>query len=117
MTLDVENDPMSDLLERCGDQPIVVVNLVRLKPGGEAVHARYLESVDRILERYGATPRYTGVGVGTLIGDEEWHKAAITTYPSAKVLAQFIDDPEFLALAPLRHEALEAGVVHVFNEA
>jgi len=114
--LDVDGDPLADLLARFPDEPVVVVNLVRLKPGGHDAHRAYLAQVDRILERYGAKPWYFGTGLGTLIGEEHWDRAAITSYPSVRTLAAFIEDPAFLALAPLRHEALEAGIVHVFRQ-
>ena len=114
--LDVDDDPLAELLARYPDEPVVVVNLVRLKPGGQDAHRAYLDQVDGILRRYGATPWYTGPGLGTLIGEEHWDKSAITTYPSVRALAAFIADPQFLALAPLRHEALDAGIVHVFRQ-
>ncbi|MFM8894805.1 MAG: DUF1330 domain-containing protein [Actinomycetales bacterium] len=114
--LDVPGDPLQQLLQEYPDEPIVVVNLVRLKPGGLTAHEQYLEQAGAIMRRYGAEPTYLGPGLGTLIGDESWDKAAITTYPSVRALAAFINDPQFEALAPLRHQALDAGIVHVFRD-
>lgn len=114
--LDVEGDPLQRLLREYPDEPIVVVNLVRLKPGGHEAHQRYLTQASAIMRRHGADPTYLGPGIGTLIGDEAWDKAAITAYPSVRALAAFIEDPQFAALAPLRHEALQAGIVHVFRQ-
>lgn len=113
--LDITDDPLRDLVARAGDEPIVVVNLVRLKPGGDRAHEQYLREIAPILERYGAQSLYSGVALGTLIGDEHWDKAAITRYPSARALSDFIQDPEFAQKAPLRHAALDAGIVHVFR--
>lgn len=115
--LDVDGDPLQQLLEQFPDKPIVVVNLVRLKQGGQDAHRQYLEQANPIMQRHGARPTYLGPGIGTLIGDDNWDKAAITSYPSVRALAAFIADPQFEALAPLRHQALEAGIVHVFLQA
>ena len=113
--LNVESDPLAKLVIRAGDGAIIVVNFVRLQPGKEAAHQRYLDAVGPILARYGGLPSYAGESLGTLIGEEHWDRVAITHYPSTQALHNFVTDPDFVALAPLRHDALEAGVVHVFR--
>src|SRR6185437_43979 len=49
-----------------------------------------------------------------LIGDEAWDVAVVTRYPSRRALAELVRDPEFEATTPLRHAALEAGILHAF---
>ncbi len=112
--LDVPGDPLARLVRDHPNTPIVVVNLVRLREGGQQAHRAYLEQATPIMKRHGDQPTTLGPGIGTLIGDQTWDRAAITTYPSARALADFISDPDFEKLAPLRHQALQAGIVHVF---
>ena len=58
---------------------------------------------------------YAGKPVERLIGDEEWDVAVVSRYPSRAALAALVRDPEFEAAAPLRHEALEAGLLYGFD--
>ena len=98
-----------------GDGPVVLVNLVRLRPGGEEAYRRYGEAVGPLLARHGAKLLYAGSAQGTLIGEESWDFAAVTEYPSREALAGLVRDPEFEATTPLRHEALEDGILHAFT--
>ena len=113
--LNVEGGPLARLVMRAGGGAIIVVNFVRLQPDKQGAHQRYLDAVGPILARHGGLPSYAGESLGTLIGEEHWDRVAITHYPSTQALHNFVTDPEFVALAPLRHDALEAGVVHVFR--
>jgi hypothetical protein len=38
----------------------------------------------------------------------------VTRYPRRAALAELVRDPEFEAAAPLRHEALDAGILCAF---
>jgi uncharacterized protein (DUF1330 family) len=112
--LDVDPEALATFLE-AGEGPVVLVNLVRLRSGGRDAYARYGEAVAPLLARHGAEVLYAGEPVCRLIGDEEWDVAAVTRYPSRAALAALIRDPEFEATAPLRHEALEAGLLYGFD--
>jgi hypothetical protein len=59
---------------------------------------------------------HAGKPVSRLIGDEEWDFAVISRYPSRTALAALVHDPDFEAAAPLRHDALEAGLLYGFGE-
>ena len=93
----------------------MLVNLVRLREGGRDAYRRYGEAVAPLLARYGAEVLQAGEPVRTLIGDENWDVAVVARYPSRAALAALVRDPEFLAAAPLRHEALEAGLLYGFD--
>jgi len=97
-----------------GDGPIVLVNLVRLRSGGSDAYARYRDAIGPIVERVGAELVYAGSSMGTLIGDDGWDIAAVVRYPSRQALAELIHDPAFEAATPLRHEAVEDGVLYAF---
>jgi uncharacterized protein (DUF1330 family) len=114
MGLDITPDSLERFLE-AGDGPVVLVNLVRLRPGGEDAYRRYGEAVAPLLARHGAKLIYAGSAQGMLIGDETWDFAAVTRYPSRTALAGLVRDPEFEATTRLRHEALENGILHAFT--
>jgi uncharacterized protein (DUF1330 family) len=112
--LDVDAEALTTFVEG-GEGPVVLVNLVRLRPGGRDAYRRYGEVVMPLLERHGAEVLHAGEPVQRLIGDEEWDVAVVTRYPSRSALAALVRDPEFEATAPLRHEALEAGLLYGFD--
>jgi len=111
-------DVTPEALERFlagGDGPVVLVNLVRLRDGGADAYRRYGEAVAPLLARHGGELLYAGSPVATLIGDVDWDVAAVTRYPSRSALAALVRDPEFEATTPLRHEALEDGILYAFD--
>lgn len=112
--LDVDPDGLARFLEG-GDGPVVLVNLVRIRPDGHDAYRRYGEAVAPLLARHGAEVLYAGEPVERLIGDEDWDVAVVARYPSRSALAALVGDPDFEATAPLRHEALEAGLLYGFD--
>jgi uncharacterized protein (DUF1330 family) len=113
MGLDITEEALGAFLE--GDEgPVVLVNLIRLKEGGEEAYRLYGEAVGPLLEKHGAELIYAGAAKGVLIGEERWDFAAVTRYPSRAALAELVRDPEFVASAPLRHSALDDGMLYAF---
>lgn len=113
MGLDITPAALQQLLD-AGDGPITLVNLVRLRPGGEAAYRRYLDAIAPAAARIAAEPVYSGPWVSALIGEERWDHAAVTRYADRRELAKLLADPDFQAATPLRHEALEDGILHAF---
>ena len=113
MALDVSGDGLERLL-RGGEGPVVLVNLIRLRPSGTEDYRRYQAAVAPITARYGAEVIFAGPGVGTLIGDDSWDVGVVTRYPSRQALAALVNDSDFLELTALRHQALESGVLYAF---
>ena len=95
--------------------PVVLVNLVRLRPGGENAYSRYRDAVGPLGASVGAELLYAGQAAGTLIGEEDWDLAYVVRYPSRQAVADLVRNPDFEQLADLRHEALEAGVLYAFS--
>jgi uncharacterized protein (DUF1330 family) len=111
MGLDIEPEPLARFLE--GDEgPVVLVNLVRLRPGGESAYERYRDAITPAAARHGAELVYVAPCVGTLIGDDEWDLVVLTRYPSRSAIADLVADPEFEAAKALRHEALADGILY-----
>lgn len=113
-SLDVTPEALARFLGE-GDGPVVLVNVVRLRPDGHDAYERYREIVGPILQRVGAELVYAGGAAGApLIGGERWDLVAVVRYPSREAVARLVRDPAFEEAAPLRHAALEAGTLHVF---
>jgi uncharacterized protein (DUF1330 family) len=110
--LDIGEEALERFLA-AGEGPVVLVNLVRVKD--EEAYRRYGEVVGPLLARHGAELVYAGSGGGSLIGEERWDVAAVTRYPSRAALAALVRDPDFAASAPLRHAALDAGILYAFT--
>jgi uncharacterized protein (DUF1330 family) len=113
MALDITPEALQRLLD-AGDGPVTLVNLIRLRPGGEEAYARYQEALQPIAAKIDAELVYAGPYVGTLIGDEPWDYAIVTRYADRAELARLVRDPDFEATTPLRHAALESGILHAF---
>lgn len=113
MGLDIAPEALDRLLAE-GDGPVTLVNLIRLRPGGGDAYERYQEALRPIAARVDARVVYAGPYAGTLIGDERWDYAIVTSYADRAELAKLVRDPDFEATMPLRHAALEDGILHAF---
>ena len=51
-----------------------------------------------------------------LIDSQAYDYAAVVRYPDPAALRRLVEDPRFVAAAPLRHAALEAGILHAFHD-
>jgi uncharacterized protein (DUF1330 family) len=111
--LDITPEALAELLA-AGEGPVTLVNLIRLRPGAEEAYARYLEAVKPVIAGLDAELLYAGPHVSTLIGGERWDFAAVTRYGDRRELVRLLDDPAFQAATPLRHAALEAGILLAF---
>ncbi|NVI87670.1 DUF1330 domain-containing protein [Actinomadura sp. BRA 177] len=94
--------------------PVVMLNLLRFREGGEKSYARYSKVVgETILPRYGAEVLYYGKGSTALVAEDgrEWDAVLLVRYPSREVFAQMVADPDFQAVAHFRTEALTDAVL------
>jgi len=113
VALDVSGEALERLL-REGEGQVVLVNLIRLRDSGAEAYKQYQAAVAPIAARHGAVVMFAGPGVGTLIGDDSWDVGVVTRYPSRQALAALVNDPDFVELTELRHQALEGGVLYAF---
>ena len=96
-----------------GDGPVVMLNLLALKPdGGRARYEQYGAAVAPLLARVGGRILYAGEAVPPLLGDGRWDLVALVEYPSRQAFLDMIGSPEYQAIAHLRTEALAKGELH-----
>lgn len=95
------------------DHPIVMVNLLKFKPGGQAEYAKYAAGIEPILKKLGAKVLFAGKAEYCLIGKGDWDMVALVEYPRKKTLLQMSLSPEYRAIHPHR----EAGLAGQINYA
>jgi uncharacterized protein (DUF1330 family) len=97
------------LLADPAETPVVMLNLLRFKPGGEAAYRRYSDAMRKIVEGRGGrfvwSGRVTAQVVGT--GGGEFEIAALVEYPSRKVFVEVATSKEVAAISAHRAEGLE----------
>lgn len=89
--------------------PVVMVNLLRFKPGGEAAYRRYASEMRKIVEGRGGrflwTGRVTSQPVGS--GGEGFEVIGLVEYPSRKAFVEIATSPEVAKIGVHRSEGLE----------
>ncbi len=106
-------DPMNVVPEPETNSAVYMLNLLRFKPdGGDR----------KFFTEYGAprgghrpTPVLTLKGIGAVIGEEIVDRLILVYYPSVEVFTEMITSPEYRAVAHLRTEAIELGLIWPFS--
>jgi uncharacterized protein (DUF1330 family) len=89
--------------------PVVMLNLLRFKPGGEAAYRRYADAMRKIVEGRGGrflwSGRATAQAIGT--GGEGFEVIGLVEYPSRKTFVEIATSAEVAAIGVHRSEGLE----------
>jgi uncharacterized protein (DUF1330 family) len=106
------------LVERMGEGPVLMLNLLAFKPdGGAERYAEYGQAVAPLLERVGGRMVSAGAVDAALIGSSEWDVVAVVEYPTRQAFLDMIGSPEYQAIAHMRTEALERSELHPVDPA
>lgn len=100
------------LAARPPDEPVVMVNLLKFRDGGERDYRRYMQAAGPHLQRVGGTVRYAGAAPDQVVGDGErpwWDAILIVEYPSPAAFTAMVTDEEYLKIHQHRVDALERG--------
>ena len=111
---------LAEMATRPGDEPVVMLNLLRFREQAEAGHGvdglsgkeayrEYGRRFDALHPRFGGTPIWMGKPHAVLIGEEgeSWDLAILVRYPARERFVAMLADPDYAAIAPLRAAALE----------
>ncbi|MFC4857808.1 DUF1330 domain-containing protein [Actinophytocola glycyrrhizae] len=111
-------EPEAAALARFRDEdpggPVVMLNLLRFGEGGFGAYQEYGRQLrDTFLPRYGAKVLYAGSAATVLVGDagQTWDAVVVVRYPDRATFSAMIADPDYLAVARLRAEALTEAVL------
>jgi uncharacterized protein (DUF1330 family) len=97
------------LLADPAQTPVVMLNLLCFKPGGEAAYMRYGQAMRALVEARGGRFLWSGRVTSQVIGGgaEGVHVAALVEYPSRKAFVEIATSPEVAAISGPRAEGLE----------
>ena len=97
------------LLAEPAETPVVMLNLLRFKPGGEAAYRRYAEAMRKLVEGRGGRFLFSGRATAQVIGagGEGFELIGRVEYPSRKAFVEIATSPEVAAIGVHRSEGLE----------
>lgn len=114
MAIDPRGSDLKALLQEDPGGPVVMLNLLRFRPGGRDLYAQYVRALsDTFLARYGAEVLYAGDGSTVLVAEpgQEWDVVLLVRYPSRQAFSRMVADPEYREVTHLRSEALTEAVL------
>jgi len=93
--------------------PVVMLNLLKYKPGGEESYRAYGRAVQDYLPRIGAEVLYAGDCSTPLVAPEgwDWDALLVVRYPSREAFMTMVRDPEYQKVTQLRTESLTEAVL------
>ena len=95
------------------DGPVLMVNLLKFKPGGGAEeYAKYIAGVRPVLQEFGATIVISGEAATCLIGNGDWDMIALVEYPSPSAFFEMVNSDEYQAVHGHREAGLEGQVLY-----
>jgi len=89
--------------------PVVMVNLLRFKPGGEVAYRRYADAMRKLVEGRGGRFLWSGRVTAQVVGSggEGFEIVGLVEYPSRKAFVEIATSPEVAAIGVHRAEGLE----------
>ncbi len=112
--------PTPEAIQRLAGAPesgrVVMLNLLKFKPGGAPSYAEYGRHVAKILERIGGKILFAGQVSQSVIGNNgDWDAIAIVEYPSRKVFLEMGMSAEYQAIHHFRDEGLERTELYAID--
>lgn len=113
MAVDPTPADLKQLLADDPGGPVVMLNLLRFRPGGRTSYAAYSEAAAGFVTQYGGTVLYAGDGDTALVAEDgqSWDAVLVVQYPSRQAFLDMVADPDYQAITHLRSEALEEAVL------
>lgn len=100
------------LREAPDDAPVVMLNLLKFKPGGEPAYQRYSAAFRELAKKHDVRVIYSGRAEQLLIGEDQWDMIALVEYPSRKVFLEMTRSPEYVQISADRTAGLERTVLY-----
>ncbi len=99
-----------------GDGPVVMLNLLKFKPGGQADYMKYSMGIQPLLQKAGAKVLFAGSADLCLIGNADWDMVALVQYPNKMALGAMTATPEYQAAHEHRLAGLEGQVLYAMTQ-
>jgi len=93
--------------------PVVMLNLLRLKPDGRPSYERYAREIVPFLDEVGGRALYVGDCSTALVAPDghEWDIVLLAWYPSRRAFSEMVANPGYQEITHLRTEALTDAVL------
>ena len=113
MPVDPSPDDIRRYIAEDSGGPVVMLNLLKYKPGGEESYRAYGRAVQDYLPRIGAEVLYAGDCSTPLVAPEgwDWDALLVVRYPSREAFMTMVRDPEYQKVTQLRTESLTEAVL------
>jgi uncharacterized protein (DUF1330 family) len=105
---------VSALMERLGDDPVDMLNLLKFKAGGEVSYRRYGMEFGKLIPKYAPGTRvvYQGECAALLVGEQDWDRMLVVRYPSMNEFIALTGSSDYNEIAHLRLAGLERAVLY-----
>jgi uncharacterized protein (DUF1330 family) len=102
-------EQLEALLADPSEGPVVMVNLLRFEPGGEAAYRRYAAAMRKLVEGRGGRFLWSGRVTSQVLGSggEGFEIVGLVEYPSRKAFVQIATSPEVAEIGVHRTQGLE----------
>lgn len=92
---------------------VVMLNLLRFKPGGRPSYDSYGREIQPFLEKVGARLVYLGDCSTAVVAPDahHWDAVLLVRYPSRAAFCAMVADPDYQRITHLRTEALSDAVL------
>ena len=102
-------EQIQTLLADPSDGPVVMLNLLRFKPGGEPAYLRYADAMRKLVESRGGRFVWSGRVTSQVIGagGEGFEVVGLVEYPSRKAFVEIATSPEVAKIGVDRSAGLE----------
>jgi uncharacterized protein (DUF1330 family) len=113
MAVDPRGEDLKRLMAEDPGGPVVMLNLLRFAPGGQASYQEYARRTAPFLKRYGGRVLYAGQGSTALVAEDgqAWDAVLVVQYPSREAFLDMVADPEYREVTALRTRALSEAVL------
>ena len=93
--------------------PVVMLNLLKFKPGSEESYLRYGDAARAMIEERGGRLVWSGRAEQVLIGDPavDWDAVLLVEYPSRAAFIEMVSSPAYLEAHADREAGLERTIV------
>jgi uncharacterized protein (DUF1330 family) len=93
--------------------PVVMLNLLKFKPGQEESYLRYGDAAQDMIEERGGRLLWSGRAEQVLIGDPaaDWDAVLLVEYPSRQAFIEMVSSPAYLEAHADREAGLDRTIV------
>ena len=116
-TVHADEEALAAMAAKPGDEPVVMLNLLRYRDtaeagfgvdglSGEDAYREYGRRFAELNPRFGGEPVWMGAADTVVIGAEEWDVVILVRYPTRSAFIAMLRDPDYQAIAPIRAAAL-----------